>query len=78
MKTLKKIIFVFAVVVGLTFSVSAQKGDQKGGRPPKEKPPTVDPGNKNTPPPRGNPPKEKPGKPGMAFIAAPNRNEELG
>ena len=65
MKSLKQIIFVFALFVGLGLSVSAQSDDQK--RPPKERPPVVDPGKK---PPRGNPPPkgdDRPKKPGMSF-----------
>jgi hypothetical protein len=64
MKSLRQIIFTSAMVIGLAFSVSAQKDDQK--RPPKPTPPVVDPKQK---PPRGNPPKgdDKPKKPGMSF-----------
>ncbi|HKP69511.1 MAG TPA: hypothetical protein VJV05_09520 [Pyrinomonadaceae bacterium] len=74
MKKFRHIAFMFALVLGLAFSVSAQKGP-KGDRPPKERPPTVDPRVKG---PKGNPPKEKPGKPGMAFVALPPRDEKLG
>ncbi len=64
MKSLKQIIFMFAVVISLGLSVSAQNDDQK--RPPKEKPPVIDPKEK---PPRENPPKDqdKPKKPGASF-----------
>ena len=72
MKKLRHIAFIFAVVLGLTFSVSAQKGDDKK-RPPKNPPPTVDPAPK---PPRGNPPKEKPGRPGMAYFVIVNSSNE--
>ena len=77
MKKFRHIAFMFVVVLGLAFSVSAQKGgdDRKGGRPPKDPPPRVDPGVK---PPKGNPPKEKPGRPGMAFVLLPSRDENLG
>jgi hypothetical protein len=64
MKSLKQIIFVFAVFMGLALGVPAQTDDQK--RPPK-KPPVVDPVKK---PPRDNPPPkgdDKPKKPGMSF-----------
>ena len=61
MKKFTQVIFTLAMVVGIALSASAQKDDQKN-RPPKEKPPVVDPGKK---PPRGNPPprddKKKPG-----------------
>ena len=65
MKNFKQIIFVFAMVIGLAFSVPAQSDDQK--KPPTD-PPKVDPGKK---PPRGNPPKgddRGPKKPGMSFF----------
>ena len=69
MKNLRQIIFTSAMVMGLAFSVSAQKDD----RPKKPKPPVVDPGPK---PPRGNPPKgdDKPKKPGMSFFVVSTRN----
>lgn len=65
MKRFSQIIFTLAMVVGMAFSVSAQKDDQK--RPPKD-PPKIDVPPK-TKPPRGNPPKgdDKPKKPGMSF-----------
>lgn len=64
MKNLKQSIFVFVLFIGLALSVSAQNDDQK--RPPKEKPPVVDPVKK---PPRENPPREQPPKkPGMSFF----------
>jgi hypothetical protein len=65
MKRFSQIIFTFAMVVGMALSVSAQKDDQKE-RPPKPKPPVVDPKEK---PPRGNPPKggDKPKKPEMSL-----------
>ena len=59
MKSLKEIILMFAVVIGLALSVSAQNGDDQK-RPPKPKPPVVDPKAK---PPKG----DKPKKPGMSF-----------
>jgi hypothetical protein len=72
MKSLRQIIFTSAMVIGLAFSVSAQKDDQK--RPPKD-PPKIDPGKKV--PPRGNPPKgeDKPKKPGMSFYLAAVKKE---
>lgn len=63
-KVLMKFLFVLVAVVGLTLSVSAQKGDDKK-RPPKD-PPKVEPSDKNRP---KDPPKDdKPKKPSMAFI----------
>lgn len=73
MKNFKQFIFVMAMVVGLAFSVSAQKDDQKQ-RPPKERPPRVDPKDK---PPRGNPPKgdDKPKKPELSFYLVSKEKE---
>jgi hypothetical protein len=77
MKSLKQVIFMFAMVIGLALSVSAQSDDQK--RPPKEKPPVIDPKQK---PPRDNPPKgggDKPKKPGMSFyFVSADRNSKIG
>jgi hypothetical protein len=71
MKTFRQIIFTLAIVAGLAFSVPAQSDDQK--RPPKPKPPVVDPKPK---PPRGNPPKgeDRPKKPGMSFFLVSARH----
>ncbi len=65
MKSLRQIIFTSMMVIGLAFSVSAQKGDDQK-KPPKGNPPVIRPGDK---PPRGNPPKgdDKPKKPGMSL-----------
>ena len=71
MRSLKQIILVSAMAVGLALNVSAQSDDQK--RPPK-KPPVRDPREK---PPKENPPKgdDKPKKPGMSFyLVAVDRN----
>ena len=72
MKTLRQIIFTLAMVAGLAFGVLAQSDQQE--RPPKPKPPVVDPKPK---PPRGNPPKgdDKPKKPGMSFYLVSAGNE---
>ena len=67
MRIIKQIFLTFAISVGLSLVVSAQKDDQK--RPPKD-PPVVNPGNR---PPKGNPPKgddKKPKKPGYAMEIA--------
>ena len=73
MKKFKQIIFMVAMVVGLAFSVSAQKDDQK--RPPKGQPPVIEPRPKDRPP-RGNPPKdEKPKKPEMSFYLLTDKND---
>lgn len=68
MNTLKQFIFTFAVVIGLSFAVSAQKNDDPKKPPPKDPPPVVNPG-KEKPPPRPNPPRDsdKPKKPVMEF-----------
>lgn len=72
MKSLRRIIFTLAMVIGLAFSVSAQKDDQK--RPPKV-PPKIEPGPKERPP-RGNPPKgdDKPKKPGMSYFLVSDKH----
>jgi hypothetical protein len=62
MNTLKQILFTFAVVIGLSVAVSAQKNDPKKP-PPKPPPPVVNPGGEKPPKPRD----EKPKKPGMAY-----------
>lgn len=69
MKTLKQILFTLIAVAGLSLAVSAQKGgDQK---PPKPKPPVIDPKPKEKPP-KGD---DKPKKPGMSyFVAIVNEN----
>lgn len=73
MKRFRQIIFTLAMVVGMAFSVSAQKEDKKP--PPKPKPPVVDP--KDKPPPRDNRPKgqDKPKKPGMSFYLVTVKKE---
>ena len=75
MKVLKHILVTFAIVMGLTFSVAAQKDDKN--RPPKT-PPVVDPKPKDNPP-RGNPPKgdDKPKKPAFYFAAVTQREDDL-
>ena len=61
-KFLIKFLFTFVAVAGLTLSVSAQKGDQKKPKPPKETP-KIEPADKQKP--RDD---KKPKKPGMAFV----------
>ena len=65
MKVLQKIIFTFAMVLGLSLAVSAQKDDPKKP-PPKPPPPVIYPGQK---PPKSD---DKPKKPGMIFTIASN------
>ena len=65
MKSLKGLILMFAVVIGLALSVPAQGDDQK--RPPK-KPPVREPKEK---PPKGN---DKPKKPGMSYYLVSREN----
>ena len=62
MRTFKQFLFILVAVMGLTFGVSAQKGGQK---PPKDKPPKIEPKPKDNPPPKGG---GRPNKPGMAFV----------
>ncbi len=66
MNTLKQILFTFAVVIGLSIGISAQKKDDQKKPPPKPPPPVVNPGGEK--PPRGKPREsDKPKKPGMAY-----------
>ena len=60
MKVLQKLIFTVAMVVGLTFAVSAQKDDKKP--PPKGAPPVV------TPQPKNPPPQKPPKKPSDVLV----------
>ena len=63
MRILKQILFIMVVVTGLSLGVSAQKGG--GQRPPKDRPPKIEPKPKQTP--KGD---QKPKKPGYAFVIA--------
>ena len=62
MKFVKKILFMFALVAGLSFAAMAQKGGDGKKPPPKPPPPVINPGKGNQPPPKGG---DKPKKPGM-------------
>ena len=67
MKSLKQIIFMLTVVIGLGLNISAQVQADDQKRPPKEKPPVIDPKQKlprENPPPKGG---DKPKKPGSAY-----------
>ena len=62
MNTLKQILFTFAVVIGLSIAISAQKNDEQKKPPVKDPPPVVNPREK--PPPREKPREgDKPKKP---------------
>ena len=66
MRSLKQIIFTFAIVGSLTLGVAAQVDDQNDQKRPPKKPPVIDPKDK---PPK-NPPRgddKPPKKPGMSF-----------
>ncbi|HEX6124145.1 MAG TPA: hypothetical protein VFZ23_02110 [Pyrinomonadaceae bacterium] len=76
MKNLKKILFTIAMVIGLAFSVSAQKQGPKE-RPPKQDPPKIEPRPKDRPP-RGNPPKDdRPKKPEMSLYLGAVKIEDI-
>jgi hypothetical protein len=65
MKVIHNILFTFAMIVGLTLSMSAQQKDPKKPTPPKQDPPVVNPAPKNPKP-------EKPKKPSSAIIVWKN------
>lgn len=65
MKVLHKILFTFAMVVGLSLAVSAQKNDDQKKPPPKGNPPVVTPGDKK--PPKN---EDKPKKSSIGFVLA--------
>lgn len=74
MKVLQKILFTFAMVIGLSLAAMAQSHDDtKKPTPPKQDPPVVTPQPKN-PPPRNDP--RPPKKPGIAFILWKNESGE--
>ena len=62
MRVLQKILFTFAMVVGLSVAAFAQKDDPKKP-PPKEKPPVVNPAPTKPPP-----DSKKPKKPASALV----------
>jgi hypothetical protein len=70
MNTLKQILFTFAVVVGLSIGISAQKNNDQKKPPPKPPPPVVNPGGEKPPKPRD----DKPKKPGMAYSFLPAKD----
>ena len=77
MNTLKQLIFTFAVVIGLSIAVSAQKDDQRRP-PPKDPPPTVNPPREKPPPQKPPGDEKKPKKPEMAFaILLRNETSDL-
>jgi len=72
MKSLKEIILMFAVVSGLALSIPAQNNDDQK-RPPKPRPPVVDPKQK---PPKGG--GDRPKKPGMSYYPVSGEAGNLG
>jgi hypothetical protein len=75
MKFVKKILFAFVLVAGLSVASMAQKGGGDGKKPPpKGNPPVVVPKEK---PPKENPPKG-PKKPGGEFEAVVKRDDLVG
>jgi hypothetical protein len=65
MRVLKKILFTFALSVGMTLAVSAQKNGDQQKPPPKQPPPVINPGDKK-PPPKS---EDRPKKPAFALLA---------
>jgi hypothetical protein len=68
MKVLQKILLTFAMAVGLSLAVSAQKPDEPKKIPPKQPPPVIIPAQPK--PPKND---EKPKKPSFAFVVAKSR-----
>lgn len=69
MKILKHTLFIFAIVIGFSLTTFAQKGGQD--KPPKEKPPVVNPEEKK--PPKEKPSEgDKPKKPNVIFVKTEN------
>jgi hypothetical protein len=65
MKFLKKILFIFVLLGGLSVASMAQKNDDQKKPPPKNPPPVINPGKGNqNPPPKGG--GDKPKKPSGA------------
>ena len=67
MRSLKQIIFTFAIVGSMALGVAAQGDDLNDQKRPPKKPPVIDPKDK---PPKNNPPRgddKPPKKPGMSF-----------
>lgn len=69
MKTLRNLLFIFAMTLFFSLSVSAQKNDQDKKPPPKD-PPVVDPPDKKPPqrPPDNGNNDNRPKKPEMALV----------
>lgn len=60
MRFVKKILFIFVLLAGLSAVSMAQKGDDQKKPPPKNPPPVINPGKGNQNPPKGD---NKPKKP---------------
>ena len=71
MNILKQLLLIFAIVIGFSLTAFAQKDDQDK-KPPKEKPPVVNPEDKK--PPKGEKPPEndRPKKPNAIFVKTGN------
>jgi len=73
MKLIKKLLFMFVLVAGLSVGAMAQKGDPPR-RPPKDPPPVINP--RGEKPPKENPKGgDKPKKPGLAAIGKPREED---
>ena len=65
MKVLQKTVFTFAIVMGLSFAVFAQKDEQKK-HPPKQTPPVITPAPTKPPPGKGDKRKRSSTEPTLA------------
>jgi len=76
MKFVKKILFVFVLLGGLSLASMAQKNDDPKKLPPKNPPPVINPGKGNQNPPKGdNKPKKPNGGAAVVFWRSENGPE---
>jgi hypothetical protein len=74
MKFVKRILFMFALLAGLSAASMAQKGQDPKKPPPKDPPPVINPGKPN--PPKGENKPKKPGG-GQAGLRRKKNSDEL-
>ena len=72
MKFVKKMLFIFALLAGLSVASIAQKNDDQKKTPPKQPPPVINPGKGNQNQPKGD---NKPKKPNSGVAVVSRRRE---